>query len=499
MPDFTVSVFITSTNKRRNSTKIVPDGTEFQCSFKDDVSVIAPKIFVKVNPGTDTSLWNYMHIPVLNRYYFITTCIKITATTVMCIGEVDVLATYKTDILNTDAYVYYSQSNYNSWIPDTRLELENHAILNGIIEQPFNDYFDMDGCYILTIGTDYASGESNSLSTSLCLTRNDMAALGEVLFSEEIIQEAVNYFNKPIDNIMSCVWLPISSIRFVSTDTAEFKIGNTVYGGPYPIVENAYTSVVEFSLNEIIPYFYKNEETGIVTYKDYRNCEPYTKYQMFLPGNGLIDIPMTQILETGSMQDPDIKLTYTLSPMTGDVSYGIVIRGQEVTDNYIYANGNIGVNVPIASKSVNGSGIISGALGSIGGLLTSAIGIMTANPVIGIGGAGAAVSGIIGTTVAANNYNNNYKGAINSFANAWMNEKFFVFSKTTPTSDNPANLAKVIGRPLFKRVRLGTLSGVVIAAGAMVSALGATSTELDMINDMVNKSRQYDYGGIIIE
>lgn len=499
MPEFTVPVYITSTNKKRNSTKIVQNGTEFQCSFKDDVSVIAPKIYVRVEPGTDTASWNYMHIPALKRYYFITTTIKVTATTVMCIGEVDVLATYRSEILATDAYVYYSQSKYNPWIKDDRLETENHSKLVGIIEEDFTGYFDIDGCFVLTISTDSANGTNNSLSTSMVLSRNDMSALGEVLFSEDVIQEAKNYFNKPIDNVISCVWLPIEPISFVSAYTAEFKIGNTVYGGPYPIVEDAVTSVITISLQELLPYFYKDEETQIVSYRDFRNCEPYTKYQMFLPGCGLIDLPMTQIIEDGESNDPEIKLNYTLSPMTGDVSYAITIKGQQINDNFIYADGNIGVNIPIASKSVNGSGIVSGAIGGMSGLITSLAGIFTANPVLGIGGATGAFAGIISGTVAANSYNNYHKGSLNSFANAWMNEKIFVFSKTIPTSDSPANLAKVIGRPLFKRVKLGTLSGVVVATGVMVSALGATSTELDMINDFVNKSRQYDYGGVIIE
>lgn len=498
MADFTVPVYITSTNKRRNSTQIVSDGTELQCSFKDDVSVTSPKIFVKVDPGTDTSLWNYMHIPALNRYYFITTSIKVTATTVMCIGEVDVLATYREEILETDAYVYYSQSKYNTWISDDRLVQENHMIFNGSVYKEILGYTEV-GSYCVTYGSaDSTSGDG--MSTSVIMTKDQLRVLANDLWNGEAL-DVQTY--KPTDAIISCIWLPFTHTLLETSEISKLVIEGKQFGFPCNVAKNTYAFHDEIAITQIIPHRSQDPETLLWSFADFRNVSPYTKYYISLPGVGIVELPMSTLIDNGGDFVKVLAYDVSIAPDTGDITYSIPIRAinssSDRTINHMVIKGNIGVQKTIASSNPNAQGMIAGMLSMAAGALTATAGGVVGSPTLVAFGASSMISGGINALTASREAEVNIRGNNAGFQNMYLNEKIVVTSFKLPLSEEPNNLRSTIGRPLFKRVKLGTLSGVVVATGVMVSAAGATSTELDMINDMVNKSRQYDYGGIIIE
>lgn len=107
-------------DKKPNSTKLPPAGTgdAFMCNIKTSSSLINPVIEIR---STDNSLltYNYAYIgPFGARYYFIDD-IVFNAGIFSISLSVDVLASYKADILASSQYVQRSASRYNRNIIDT--------------------------------------------------------------------------------------------------------------------------------------------------------------------------------------------------------------------------------------------------------------------------------------------------------------------------------------------------------------------------------------------
>ena len=131
--------FYTNFAKRKNSTKL-PSGTydEFGCILKAPSSIIAPTIEISYAPlaaegypqtgnptlGDNEKLANYTYayIPNFGRYYFIKDiryCNRVWEIDL----EVDVLATYKSEITGSTKYVLRSQTQQDvSLVDDVRLK-----------------------------------------------------------------------------------------------------------------------------------------------------------------------------------------------------------------------------------------------------------------------------------------------------------------------------------------------------------------------------------------
>lgn len=101
--------------KKRNSTKI-PDaqGTTYDVKLKDGCSILAPSFLIS---GVDLSA-NYCKFN--NRYYYIDNIILSNSTIYEIQCSVDVLATYKTQINSSSAYVNRSTSQFDTNIADSR-------------------------------------------------------------------------------------------------------------------------------------------------------------------------------------------------------------------------------------------------------------------------------------------------------------------------------------------------------------------------------------------
>ena len=120
----TINVKFLHTNKNRNSTKKPPTtpSTETLCLLKDTTSVLNPSLIIQGNndtfEGKSFPDYNYCYIEDFHRYYFVKEIISVSANVWEIDCEVDVLATYRTEILGTRAFVTYAQSSYNSMLPD---------------------------------------------------------------------------------------------------------------------------------------------------------------------------------------------------------------------------------------------------------------------------------------------------------------------------------------------------------------------------------------------
>lgn len=84
-------------------------------TLREPTSIIDPVIVIE----RDTPMgFNYVHIPVFNRYYFVTGISSETNNLVAISMHVDVLMTYKEQILQMEAVIKRQENSYNLYLDD---------------------------------------------------------------------------------------------------------------------------------------------------------------------------------------------------------------------------------------------------------------------------------------------------------------------------------------------------------------------------------------------
>ena len=104
-------------SKKANSTKVpaANTATELNVTLKENVSLYSPSFILSTEPNQ----FNYCQLD--DKYYYINDYVYVGRNTFIINCTLDVLASYKADILNTKAFVLYSSINFDSSIPDHRL------------------------------------------------------------------------------------------------------------------------------------------------------------------------------------------------------------------------------------------------------------------------------------------------------------------------------------------------------------------------------------------
>lgn len=86
--------------------------------MKDDVNILHPIIILSNENALYT---NYVYIKKFKRYYFVTDIIAMNENTIMLKCDVDVLYTYKKQILNLTTFVERQENSYSPYIVDNEL------------------------------------------------------------------------------------------------------------------------------------------------------------------------------------------------------------------------------------------------------------------------------------------------------------------------------------------------------------------------------------------
>lgn len=113
-------------SKNQNSTKRPNSSTPnqvYSININDgNSSILSPQIRltpVASQTVTNVSEWNYCYIPSFKRYYYVSNWSYNADGTWTADLSVDMLASWKIDIMNSPGYVHRSQSYYDATIPDT--------------------------------------------------------------------------------------------------------------------------------------------------------------------------------------------------------------------------------------------------------------------------------------------------------------------------------------------------------------------------------------------
>ena len=130
-------------SKRKNSTKQPTGGTQITVRLKDNCSVEAP-VFILTG-----GLPDYNYVEAFGHYYFVSDIVSLTADVSEIHCTQDVLATYKSDIGNTTAFVMYDTSS-NTQIPDNRLAIKTVPVVSSNYVD-LSSHISKTGTFIATV------------------------------------------------------------------------------------------------------------------------------------------------------------------------------------------------------------------------------------------------------------------------------------------------------------------------------------------------------------
>lgn len=207
-----MNVYLTNTTKKHNSTAVPTfSGSAIPCMLKEGSSIIDPVlIFERANIG---HTYNYVSIPDFGRYYFVNDIVYDGAR-IYYHCSVDVLASYKSTIGGSSAYVLRSAYENNKYIIDQYYPVTTHIrqYKEVVDAGPWFDYGAGRGRWVVGVvnnaGITYYAFTNTNYKRFLKYLLSDafMNDLGVDLSINPQLRVAVD----PIQYVTSCVWLPFN-------------------------------------------------------------------------------------------------------------------------------------------------------------------------------------------------------------------------------------------------------------------------------------------------
>lgn len=257
-------------------------GTVFDIVLKGAITITAPVIELD-SAALD---YNYCYIPAFGRYYFVQSTTIITSDIIEYSLSVDVLATWKNEILASSCYVLRSASDYNlKLVDDTWTHTTDFS--ETVSTVTFPDY-DAGGCYFITVINPEAATSANPASTMYVLNDTGLATLLSEMFDldnyRNIDDLTATYFN-PAQYITSCRWYPFS---FSSISAAQGTPLEVIKYGWYPAQDATLTAVGYRVVNYGKTL---NFSKSIGSYTDWTDRDAnWTRYALYVPGFGVTEI-----------------------------------------------------------------------------------------------------------------------------------------------------------------------------------------------------------------
>lgn len=472
-----MNVIFYTFNKRRNSTKQPLSGTTVTCKLKDNCSAHDPIIELSGAPNVS---YDYAYISDFGRYYFVRDIVSVVNGLSQYFLTEDVLATHKTEIGNTRAFIQYASTGYDTMKIDSRIMVKNTKTKsgNGSLDNPvFNG-----GAYYLTVfnGNNNASEDmSNGVSQTYQLNDSAINTVRKWFGDATVFSALHNFFNgNPLDGVFSVKWMPFKYVT-VGSNTSRVYIGN------HDNVTDGFTFPTDAGVNLISGYpqitkTYKIARANI--YNDFRMYEPYTTGVIFLPGVGDLELNM------GDWKNSDINISVTIEVITGNVTYLLFTDNGALIQS---ASCNVASNCPIAKEVTNGAGVVSSIGTAVGGFAGLLAGAATGAAGMAIARGAAVVAGVTNTVLNANRHAPSVAG--NYGARGVLLWPYITLTETAVDTENPddANYIAEKGRPVGVVDGIASYSGYVQTIDAHIDCDGSAE-EREEIETYLNSGIYYE-------
>ena len=409
--------FYAGFNKRINSTKR-PDNSVLKRTItgylREPCSIINPVIKIeRLEHDWSPHIYTYAYIFKFDKYYFVRDWRWVDGLW-ECDMEVDVLATYRTDIGASNEYILRTDctsnaQNFNGTITDKMYPATtDYDIHYTSLRNPFPIELSY-GTYVIGVISGEASHSVGAISY-YAMTPAQFGALKAMLFSNknleimnlldpqtlewlatEMSQDIFRTMYNPFQYIVSCMWFPITQGEFQGSPRAKIRIGWWDYEDTdFQTLGVVLTNQV-LSFNDGIDQFPSHPQSA--TRGSYLNYSPYTKRTIFGKFGSMV-------LDPTLINDGDYFVgTYDVDVITGKCIYrafsspsstgaprklldktefllGVPVQLAQVGVDYL---GTV-VSAVDAVKSAGIGALVGGATGGTvgaiaGGLITGAHGI----------------------------------------------------------------------------------------------------------------------------
>ena len=435
---------------KRLTTSEQPDETqieylEYNCVIKQKTSFLNPVLLIDTNGvlplANYLSLWleNEDADDTLLGYYFVDDIRLGNNKIFEIVCSVDALATCRSEIVNSTAYIVYASKNFNRWIKDDRVPIlpncVSYASTSSIVEhQSGNPVFSsthQDNVVILSAInklyglTHYVMHESDLIEVMNAVSNANTA----------VWQSLSQQFGSAIQSIVQIIRLPINDNVLPTKSTNKL-----LQLGDYQVVPtDPSLPAYEFP---VLAYTYIHADCTVgipAGYLDFRLCEPYQQLKVSLPFVGTIDVNITDYRETGNIQ-----YRIAIDLLTGSICYENILNDGV---NHVIASysGQCGTFIPFVSSQIaNSSNIVQQ---TAGGLTALGLSVISQNPAPAVIGGIGAIAGAF--------YSSNQK--ITSFIGSYSGNRSDVLTyaiKCTlikyDTAVEPSNLTEYEGRPVCK-------------------------------------------------
>ena len=467
----------TDFSKRKNSTKQPLDtqATEIDVKLKDDCSVVNPVIETSSIPINA----NYFYIDDFKRYYFLDNTERTSQQLKNMATEVDVLATYKSQIGLTVAHIAYAATGWDKDIADGRIAVSGKKLnyTSGYVSLGYNAV----GCYIIGVISNSADGKLGAISY-YAVDDWQMQTLFTSMLDSNFMNDLDQYFNgKTIDLITYCMWVPFTPQQLINmgcVSTAQFSI--TI--GKESVTLTAYKLLK--AIGDVPAGSYQIASIAIpYKWKDFRDCQPYSSLSLYLPGIGLTDLNVNDFYNS---ENVNVKTRVDIT--TGDIIYWIMDDATNVVKTVTF---NGGANMALAQISTNAAGALASIGGVAGGVAGMAAGAAMGNIAGVVGGGIGIMAGASSAVIAANQRTPSVKGTNNGRAAFATNQAFLVMVECETEDCDDVNYIARCGRPVAKTQAISNHSGYVQCEGASCQMPG-TAIEKDRVNSYLNSGFFYE-------
>ena len=462
----------TGFSKRKNSTKQPSGGTQITVRLKDNCSVEAP-VFI-----LSGGLPDYNYVEAFGHYYFVSDIVSLTADVCEIHCAQDCMATYKTDIGNTTAFVLYDGTS-NSTLEDTRLPKVSTATVSKNKTKLHANLNNVGSFIVTTTGMNSTNCYVISVLDVNKLVPNVIAQINTLFYSDPPFVPAGDWSDfipgilRAIRQIMSSgnITDNIRDLRWIPFDVSGVG-SHSIYVGCYDTgITGGY-----LSLSSSLRIDARTASISIPwQYSDWRNAF-CTDMTLYLPFVGVVSIPADKLIG-----DTGISLNVSADMVTGDMC--IVLTGT-TTGIYLGCYGaSTGVTIPIGNSGTNLQRLATSLIGGLGSVRSAG----------SIGGMVSALGGAIGGIAeAAFNPITQSVGGLSSAAAAKLPFDAELVLISHNTNVTPSSISASMGTPTFAQKQISSCpAGYIQCQNASVETT-AKDADRDIINGYLNSGFFYE-------
>ena len=463
-------------SKRKNSTSVPASdaGTLVSVFLKEPTSKQNPVLTL------NAAEFDYNYAKLFNMYYFVSDVTHVRNDLTQVTLEKDVLGTYRSQILASDAYVMYDSVG-NSEIVDTRLAIKTSRTLR----ENYVAFPNVDstiGRYVLScVGRSsscswvwpYRMNPASIISSIFNSTVYDAIDEPEPTWGLDIadnIKQFGNYLmaflkrgwsqtlssGNALESIRGCIWLPFDASIGGDGATDIVYLGNFSTGFAATKIINPVRQLDQVVVD--IPW----------GFSDWRRNAPYTQVYLYIPFIGVIQLPAGQL--TGA---ESITIRAAVNIISGDLSIN-VLQGYQVLGSY---GANVGMSVPLGASNITPRALFNSLIAATSGAATAGVSS------IAVGAA--ALSGVASATAATLTGSPTCVGGLSNGAAVGLSTNIICFTVSHDTTINPSSVADVIGLPSFQKKSLSSLRGYVQCHEFSLDA-EAPAPDLESVNRYMN-------------